>query len=64
MLNSKQKKKVIHDFNSGIHGLEQAIYLLDNGANKDREMYQKLLPLMKEKIKILSSEWSKLKEII
>ena len=60
-----EKKRLLHDINSNISALTQAIELLDRNWKKDEvTVIAELLPLMVGKIDQLNSDWQKLKNKI
>ncbi|MBT6326200.1 MAG: hypothetical protein HOJ35_09530 [Bdellovibrionales bacterium] len=58
-----ETSEIIHDVNSTLHGLKQAVEII-NESNHDPETIKIILPLLSEKIDDLQKVWPSIKKII
>ncbi|TNF31649.1 MAG: hypothetical protein EP319_01585 [Deltaproteobacteria bacterium] len=59
----KDQSKLIHDINSGLSSLSQAIELIDTD-NTNTELLSQITPLALEKITQVLADWEELKNQI
>jgi hypothetical protein len=64
MSESKDLDKLIHDLNSALSSLSQAIEVIGDNWKSNTELVEKMLPLANDKAKIILEDWNKLKEHI
>jgi hypothetical protein len=56
-------EKLIHDVNSDLGAIQQALNLLSQKEHQNVEMIPTMLPLLREKIDRMLLHWSKIKKI-
>ncbi|WP_127718403.1 hypothetical protein [Halobacteriovorax sp. HLS] len=61
---SKDKSKLVHDMNSSISSVTQAIDLIGENWKDNPELVEKMLPLTQKKMIELFNDWTELKNII
>ncbi len=54
--------KLVHDMNSSLAALEQALILLEENHQTDQELVEKILPLSRQKMTEILALWSHVKE--
>lgn len=54
--------KLVHDMNSSLAALEQALILLDENHSTDQELVEKILPLSRQKMTEILALWFRVKE--
>lgn len=59
-----QGSKLVHDMNSSLAALEQALILLDENLKSDSELVEKIIPLSRQKMTEILALWSCVKEEI
>lgn len=60
---NQETSEIIHEVNSSLHGLKQAVEII-NESNQDSETIKIILPLLSEKIDGLQKIWPSIKKII
>ncbi|OUR93674.1 hypothetical protein A9Q84_19615 [Halobacteriovorax marinus] len=63
-MSEKDQNKLIHDINAAISAVSQAVDLISDNWKENPELVEKMLPLTREKLITLSSDWQEMKEII
>lgn len=61
---SEITKKIIHNINSDIASLDQALEIIGENMRTDLELSEKMVGLSQEKIKKIKKEWEEVKVII
>jgi len=64
MSDTKDMKKLIHDMNSGLSSLSQAIELVGDNWKSNPELVERMLPLASDKMKEILNDWEDLKNRI
>ena len=62
MKKNKDKSKLIHDINSAISAVSQAVDLINENWKDNPELVEKMLPLTRNKLIELREDWSLIKE--
>ncbi len=57
----KDMKKLLHDMNSGLSSLSQAIELIGDNWKENPELVERMLPLAGDKMKEILNDWEDLK---
>jgi hypothetical protein len=57
-----KNKNLIHDMNSSLAALEQALILLEENQGINSDLVEKILPLSREKMSEILAIWSLVKE--
>jgi len=63
-MSDKDLNKLIHDINSAVSAVSQAVDLISDNWKENPELVEQMLPLTKTKLEELSSDWLDIKEII
>lgn len=63
-MSPKELNKLIHDINSAVSAVSQAVDLISDNWKENPELVEKMLPLTKEKLSELDSDWQEIKNII
>jgi hypothetical protein len=61
-VSDKDQSKLIHDINSAISAVSQAVDLVSENWKSNPELVEKMLPLTQDKLKELLEDWNLLKE--
>lgn len=62
MNSDKDQAKLIHDINSAISAITQAVDLVSENWQSNPELVEKMLPLTQNKLKDLLEDWNLIKE--
>ena len=63
-IKEKNIDKLIHDINSGLFSIQQAIDLVSENIHKDLSLIETLIPLATSKMEIIITDWEVLKSKI
>jgi hypothetical protein len=63
-MKNKDLNKLIHDINSAVSAVSQAVDLISDNWKDNPELVEKMLPLTREKLTDLNSDWQDIKSII
>ena len=55
-------EKIIHDMNSSLGALEQALVLMDENQEFDPEFLKRMIPLSRQKMSEILKLWAQLKK--
>lgn len=58
----ENKAKIVHNMNSSLAALEQALILLDEHHATDPQLVDKILPLSRQKMEEILSLWGLIKD--
>lgn len=58
---TENKATLLHNMNSSLAALEQALILLDEHHQSDPELVEKILPLSRQKMDEILSLWGQIK---
>lgn len=60
-MSERDSSRLIHDMNSDLSALFQALQVADKNWREDAELLEKLMPLMLQKVEQLMRNWDEVK---
>ena len=61
-MSNKDQSKLVHDINSAISAITQAVDLVSENWQSNPELVEQMLPLTQNKLKDLLEDWNLLKD--
>jgi len=63
-MSERLKNRLIHDVNSSISSLQQAIEVMTNNGEVNQELFKTVMPLTREKVHQLARQWEEIKTFL